>query len=251
MNALLRLGSGTVGELRDAIQGATYAAVRAALATLLDKGKVRRKRAGRRFVYMPKGSAERARRAAARDIVQSVFDGSTENAIAALIDPAAQHALEGRTGSHREDDRSSAEGKAMIGALTVVLKVLLLSSVVAVLVPRVRLSAPVRHAVCLAALVGLALLPVLQFTLPLFPVRYHAVPTLDGGDPRVGRSCRARHLACRHDVAVWRSCCAPSDDFVASPARPSLPTRRYEPRLVWLPRTSGCGACLTCASPTT
>lgn len=61
-------------------------AVRALLRILEDKGHVRHEERGPRYVYTPVVSRARARRSALKALVATFFDGSPEQAVAALID---------------------------------------------------------------------------------------------------------------------------------------------------------------------
>src|SRR3954468_7453653 len=63
-----------------------YSAVRALLRILEDKGHVRHEERGPRYVYSPVVSRAKARRTAIKALVRTFFDGSPEQAVAALID---------------------------------------------------------------------------------------------------------------------------------------------------------------------
>ena len=64
----------------------SYSAVRAMLRVLENKGHLRHQEAGNRYVYLPTVSRARARRSALENLLQTFFDGSTEQALAALLD---------------------------------------------------------------------------------------------------------------------------------------------------------------------
>ena len=64
----------------------SYSAVRALLRILEDKGHVRHEERGPRYVYSPVVSRAKARRSALKSLVQTFFDGSPSQAVAALID---------------------------------------------------------------------------------------------------------------------------------------------------------------------
>jgi predicted transcriptional regulator len=64
----------------------SYSAVRALLRVLEAKGHLKHEQQGPRYVFLPTVSRERARRSALRELVQTFFDGSTEQAVAALLD---------------------------------------------------------------------------------------------------------------------------------------------------------------------
>jgi len=64
----------------------SYSAVRALLRVLEEKGHLRHEEDGPRYVFLPTVSRERARESALRQMLQTFFDGSTEHAVAALLD---------------------------------------------------------------------------------------------------------------------------------------------------------------------
>jgi predicted transcriptional regulator len=86
MDALYRMGQATVGEVLEAIpEPPSYSAVRATLRVLEDKGHVRHKQDGPRYLYLPTVPQERARRAALKHLVGTFFNGSAEQAVLALL----------------------------------------------------------------------------------------------------------------------------------------------------------------------
>jgi predicted transcriptional regulator len=64
----------------------SYSAVRALLRVLEQKGHLTHRQDGPRYVYAPLLAREKARRSALRDLLQTFFDNSTEDAVAALLD---------------------------------------------------------------------------------------------------------------------------------------------------------------------
>ncbi|MEP6507397.1 MAG: BlaI/MecI/CopY family transcriptional regulator [Gemmatimonadales bacterium] len=64
----------------------SYSAVRAMLATLEDKGRVSHVEDGRAYIYQPTLKKEAARQGALSHLLKTFFDGSTEKAVAALLD---------------------------------------------------------------------------------------------------------------------------------------------------------------------
>ena len=64
----------------------TDAAVRATLRILVEKGHLRYESDGPRYVYFPTVPRDEARRSALRHLVATFFDGSTEGAMAALLE---------------------------------------------------------------------------------------------------------------------------------------------------------------------
>ena len=91
MDVIYRLGSATVGDMLENLPDPPgYSAVRAMLRLLEEKGHLRHKQDGPRYVYSPTGSRDRARRSAMRHLLQTFFDGSTERAVAALLDMSSE-----------------------------------------------------------------------------------------------------------------------------------------------------------------
>jgi predicted transcriptional regulator len=64
----------------------SYSAVRAMLATLEEKGRVTHREDGRAYIYQPTIKKETARQGALSHLLKTFFDGSTERAVAALLD---------------------------------------------------------------------------------------------------------------------------------------------------------------------
>ena len=86
MDALYRLGKATASEILDALAGApSYSTVRTQLRTLETKGHVRHEEHGLRYVYMPTVPRRAARKSALKHLVDTFFDGSNANVVAALL----------------------------------------------------------------------------------------------------------------------------------------------------------------------
>ena len=86
MSVLWRLGSATVGEVRDALTDElAYTSVLSALRTLEDKGFVRHEPEGRAYRYYPTVKAERAGGSALARIRDAIFQGSAERMFAQLV----------------------------------------------------------------------------------------------------------------------------------------------------------------------
>ena len=63
-----------------------YSAVRALLRILEEKGHIRHRREGARYVYVPRMSRASARRSALKRVVSTFFQGSVTQAMAALLE---------------------------------------------------------------------------------------------------------------------------------------------------------------------
>lgn len=87
MDILYSRGRATAAEIHEALPDApTYSAVRAKLRVLEEKGHVRHEEEALRYVYVPTVARDTARRSALRHLVSTFFEGSVEQAVAALVD---------------------------------------------------------------------------------------------------------------------------------------------------------------------
>ena len=90
MEAVYRLGRATVAEVLAQLENPpSYSAVRAMLRILEDKGHLHHQQDGPRYVYLPVISGERARKSILKDVVKRLFDDSTEQAVAALLESSS------------------------------------------------------------------------------------------------------------------------------------------------------------------
>jgi BlaI family transcriptional regulator, penicillinase repressor len=86
MDILYRDGEGTVGDVVAQLPDPpSYSAVRATMNVLEEKGHIRHRQDGPRYVYLPAVPRERARNAALSHLLQTFFDGSAESAVVALL----------------------------------------------------------------------------------------------------------------------------------------------------------------------
>ena len=89
MDVLHRVQRATAAMIRAELPAPpSYSAVRAMLRILEDKGHIRHVVDGPRYVYEPVAPRAAERRSAIRHLVRTFFDGSTEDAMAALLDSA-------------------------------------------------------------------------------------------------------------------------------------------------------------------
>ena len=87
MEVLHTRGEASAAEVLAGIPDApSYSAVRALLRILEDKGYARHRREGMRYVYLPKESRERASRSALKRVLSTFFNGSVDQAVAALLE---------------------------------------------------------------------------------------------------------------------------------------------------------------------
>jgi predicted transcriptional regulator len=91
LDILYARGRATAAEIQAALPDPpTYSAVRALLRILEEKGHVRHDQDGPRYVFVPSVPASRARRSAARHLVDTFFNGSPADAVVALLDDGAK-----------------------------------------------------------------------------------------------------------------------------------------------------------------
>lgn len=89
MDVLHAKESGTVAEIRAVLPDApSYSTVRALLRILEEKGHVRHREEGARYVYLSCVSRESASRSALKRLVSTFFQGSVTQAVAALLETA-------------------------------------------------------------------------------------------------------------------------------------------------------------------
>ncbi|HJW14279.1 MAG TPA: BlaI/MecI/CopY family transcriptional regulator [Thermoanaerobaculia bacterium] len=87
MDVVYREGQATATEVLEGLSDPpSYSAVRAMLRVLENKGHLRHVPDGTRYVYRPTLARERAGKPALENVIQTFFDGSTEKAVAALLD---------------------------------------------------------------------------------------------------------------------------------------------------------------------
>lgn len=87
MDILYRRGRATAAEvLEDMADPPSYSAVRALLRILEEHGHARHVQDGPRYVYLPAVARSDARKSALSHVVTTFFDGSVEQAVAALVE---------------------------------------------------------------------------------------------------------------------------------------------------------------------
>lgn len=89
MDIVYRLGRATALEVRETMTDPpSYSAVRALLRILETKGHLRHEQDGARYVFLPTVPAEDARLGALDQVIDTFFQGSASEAMAALLDSA-------------------------------------------------------------------------------------------------------------------------------------------------------------------
>ena len=95
MDILFRHGRAPASVVRQELPGdPSSSTVRTQLRILEKKGHVRHEEEGLRYVYRPVTPRRTARRSALRHLVETFFDGSAEQAVAALLGGEARHLTE-------------------------------------------------------------------------------------------------------------------------------------------------------------
>ncbi len=90
MDVLYQRGRAGASEIHAAMPDPpSYSAVRATLRVMEEKGHVKHEEEALRYVYVPTLAPERARRSALRHVVDTFFNGSVEQVVAALVDRSA------------------------------------------------------------------------------------------------------------------------------------------------------------------
>jgi len=86
MDVLYRRGRATAAEVMEDLTGEpNYSTVRTQLRVLEDKGHVRHEEEGPRYVYAPAVPRQAARKSALKHLVDTFFDGSVEQVVAAVL----------------------------------------------------------------------------------------------------------------------------------------------------------------------
>ncbi len=90
IDILYTQGRATAAEVQSLLPDPpSYSAVRAMLRILEEKGHVHHEQDGPRYVYLPTVARDNAKRSAMRHVLQTFFDGSTAQAISALLDDSS------------------------------------------------------------------------------------------------------------------------------------------------------------------
>ncbi len=91
MDIIYQRSQATAAEVMEHLPDApSYSAVRALLRVLEEKGHVRHKQDGPRYVFLPTVSRDRAQKSALKQVVGPFFEDSAEQTVAALLDMTAK-----------------------------------------------------------------------------------------------------------------------------------------------------------------
>jgi predicted transcriptional regulator len=87
MDILYQRGKSSASEVKEAMPNApSYSAVRAMLRVLEEKGHIGHQAEGLRYVYIPTVPREKAKRSAMKHLLNTFFNDSPEQIVAALLD---------------------------------------------------------------------------------------------------------------------------------------------------------------------
>jgi BlaI family penicillinase repressor len=95
LNALWSIQEGNVKAVQALVARSrplAYTTIMTVLERLVRKGRLKRRKTGRSFLYTPQASRDAMRRAAVRELVDGFFDGSEQDLVRFLADGAPQAA---------------------------------------------------------------------------------------------------------------------------------------------------------------
>lgn len=87
MEIVYQRGEASVADVLEAMHDPpSYSAVRTMLGLLEEKGHLRHREEGRKFIYIPVVAPGKARRSALKNVLATFFEGSVPSAVASLIE---------------------------------------------------------------------------------------------------------------------------------------------------------------------
>jgi BlaI family penicillinase repressor len=113
MDILYQKGKASASDVREAMAEAPgYSAVRAMLRVLEEKGHIRHQEEGLKYVYLPVVTRERAKKSAVKHLLDTFFNNSPEQIVAALLDVSSTQLTREELDRMSElIDRAKKEGK--------------------------------------------------------------------------------------------------------------------------------------------
>lgn len=91
MDVIYQRNRATASDVHEALPDApSYSAIRALLRILEEKGHLRHELDGQKYVYLPSVARDQAKRGALRHLLDTFFDGSVEQAVAAMLDSSSR-----------------------------------------------------------------------------------------------------------------------------------------------------------------
>lgn len=86
MDIIYEMGEATAAQVLERMPNPpSYSTVRALLRVLEEKGHLQHKQDGPRYIFLPTVPREQARQSALKHVLDTFFDGSTEEVVAALL----------------------------------------------------------------------------------------------------------------------------------------------------------------------
>ncbi len=113
MDILYQRGKSSASEVREGMTDApSYSAVRAMLRVLEEKGHVRHQAEGLKYVYVPTVTRDKAKRSAVKHLIDTFFQDSPEQVVAALLDVSSTRLTRGELDRMAEMiEKAKKEGK--------------------------------------------------------------------------------------------------------------------------------------------
>jgi predicted transcriptional regulator len=91
MEILYRRGKASASDIREAMKDApSYSAVRAVLRILEEKGHVKHQAEDLKYIYVPTVNQDKAKRSAVKHLLETFFNDSPKQIVAALLDVSSQ-----------------------------------------------------------------------------------------------------------------------------------------------------------------
>ena len=171
MDILYKRGKATASEVLGDLPGTPhYSTVRTQLRVLEEKGHVTHEEDGVRYVYMPATPRRAARKSALRHLVDTFFDGSAEQVVAAVLGGEGARLSDEELDRIARAHRKSEERRKPMKMSLIVFGALAVSFLLR------RRSAALRHWVLATGVACAALVPVLTAVVPEWPLPF-AAPT--------------------------------------------------------------------------
>jgi BlaI family penicillinase repressor len=113
MDILYRSGQASASDVLNAMPDPpSYSAVRAMLRVLEEKGHVKHREEGLKYVFTPVVAREKAKRSAVKHVMETFFNGSAEQIVAALLDVSSTRLTRGELDRMAEMiEKAKKEGK--------------------------------------------------------------------------------------------------------------------------------------------
>ena len=90
VETVVKLGEASVADVRkNLVEAPSYSAVRAMLGLLVEKKWLKFRQDGKRYLYRPAAGKEKSQKKAVSRLLETFFNGSRTDALAALLDSSA------------------------------------------------------------------------------------------------------------------------------------------------------------------